>query len=128
MAEKTLENNKVNVVGEISSDFTFSHEVYGEGFYLTTILVNRLSEQVDEIPLMVSDRLMDVTQDYRGEVIEAEGQFRSFNRHEGNRNRLMLSVFAREVSFPEEQADHIRTNQIFLDGYRSEERRVGQEC
>jgi len=117
MSEKTLENNKVSVIGEITSEFTFSHEVFGEGFYLTTILVNRLSDQVDEIPLMVSERLMDVNRDYRGGIIEATGQFRSFNRHEGSRNRLVLSVFAREISFPDDYADYTKTNQIYLDGY-----------
>ena len=117
MSEKTLENNRVSVIGEVASEFTFSHEVYGEGFYLTTILVNRLSDQTDEIPLMVSERLMDVERDYRGDMIEATGQFRSFNRHEGNRNRLVLSVFAREISFPEDYSDSTKTNQIYLDGY-----------
>jgi len=117
MSEKTLENNKVSVIGEITSEFTFSHEVFGEGFYLTTILVNRLSDQVDEIPLMVSERLMDVNRDYRGGIIEATGQFRSFNRHEGSRNRLVLSVFAREINFPDDYADYTKTNQIYLDGY-----------
>ena len=117
MSEKILENNRVSVVGEVASPFTFSHEVFGEGFYLTTILVSRLSDQVDEIPLMVSERLMDVNRDYRGGMIEATGQFRSFNRHEGNRNRLVLSVFAREIRFPEEYADGTKTNQIYLDGF-----------
>ena len=49
MSEKVIENNKVVVIGEVISDFTFSHEVFGEGFYLTEILVNRLSDQVDVI-------------------------------------------------------------------------------
>ena len=117
MMEKTMENNRVSVIGEVASEFTFSHEVYGEGFYLTTVLVNRLSNQVEEIPLMVSERLMDIHRDYRGGMIEATGQFRSFNRHEGNRNRLVLSVFAREVSFPDGYEDSTKTNQIYLDGY-----------
>ena len=79
--------------------------------------VSRLSEQADVIPLMVSERLMDVTRDYRGCTIEADGQFRSYNRHEGVKNRLVLSVFVREVQFLEEFTDYTKTNQIFLDGY-----------
>ena len=79
--------------------------------------VNRLSEQEDVIPLMVSERLIDVNSDLRGCTIEAVGQFRSYNRHEGNRNRLVLSVFVREVNFMEEFTDYTKTNQIFLDGY-----------
>ena len=99
MAEKMIENNRVSVIGEIVSEFSFSHEVFGEGFYMVDLSVNRLSEQADVIPLMVSERLMDVHKDLRGRTIEAVGQFRSYNRHEGVKNRLMLSVFAREIRF-----------------------------
>ena len=117
MSEKVMENNRVTVIGTIVSDFTFSHAVFGEGFYLVDLSVNRLSEQADVIPLMVSERLMDVTRDYRGCTIEADGQFRSYNRHEGVKNRLVLSVFVREVQFLAEFTDYTKTNQIFLDGY-----------
>ena len=68
MSEKVMENNRVTVIGTIVSDFTFSHAVFGEGFYLVDLSVNRLSEQADVIPLMVSERLMDVTRDYRRSV------------------------------------------------------------
>ena len=117
MSEKVMENNRVTVIGTIVSDFTFSHAVFGEGFYLVDLSVSRLSEQADVITLMVSERLMDVTRDYRGCTIEADGQFRSYNRHEGVKNRLVLSVFVREVQFLEEFTDYTKTNQIFLDGY-----------
>ena len=60
MSEKVIENNKVSVIGEIISGFTFSHEVFGEGFYLVNVAVSRLSEQADIIPLMISERLLDV--------------------------------------------------------------------
>ena len=75
---------------------------------------------VDVIPLMISERLIDVTKDYRGMKIEVAGQFRSYNRHEGTKNKLVLSIFVRELRFleddemPEEQS---KSNQIFLDGY-----------
>ena len=117
MSEKGMENNKVSVIGTIVSDFTFSHAVFGEGFYLLDLSVSRLSEQADVIPLMISERLLSVDEDYRGCTIEAIGQFRSYNRHEGSKNRLVLSVFVREVRFMEEFTDYTKTNQIFLDGY-----------
>ena len=117
MSEKVIENNRVCVIGEIAGEFTFSHEVFGEGFYLTELSVRRLSDQVDLIPLLVSERLVDVSQDYRGEYIQVTGQFRSYNRHEEKKNRLVLSVFARELSFVEEEDDKIKSNQIFLDGF-----------
>ena len=76
MTEKGMENNKVTVIGTIVSGFTFSHAVFGEGFYLVDLLVNRLSEQADLIPLMISERLIDVTKDYQGCTIEASGTVR----------------------------------------------------
>ena len=117
MADKVIENNQVSIMGEIASGFEFSHEVFGEGFYMVDVLVKRLSDSTDRIPVMISERLIDVTQDYRGEYIHVCGQFRSYNRHEEKKNRLILSVFAREVSFVEEETDKMKTNQIFLDGY-----------
>ena len=73
MSEKMIENNRVSVIGEVISEFTFSHEVFGEGFYILELAVNRLSDQVDVIPLMISERLIDVHADYRGQTMEAIG-------------------------------------------------------
>lgn len=118
MIDKVIENNRVCIVGEVISEFQFSHEVFGEGFYVVDVSVNRLSAMADVVPLMISERLIDVTKDFRGLTIEAIGQFRSYNRHEGTRNRLVLSIFVREFEFvddvPEEQ---VKSNQIYLDGY-----------
>ena len=104
-------------MGEVVSGFTFSHEVFGEGFYMVDILVPRLSDSSDRIPLMISERLMDVSKDYRGTLIMVSGQFRSYNRHEEHRNRLILSVFVREVAFIEQVPENEKTNYIFLDGF-----------
>ena len=84
---------------------------------MVDVLVKRLSNSDDRIPLMISERLIDVTQDYTGEYIMATGQFRSYNQHEEKKNRLVLSVFVREVSFVEEELDGAKTNTILLDGY-----------
>ena len=117
MLDKVIENNRVSIIGEVVSEFEFSHEVFGEGFYLVNVSVNRLSDMVDIIPLMISERLVDVTKDYRGRKIEVSGQFRSYNRHEEKHNRLGLSAFARELKFLEEEDSLAPVNQIFLDGY-----------
>ena len=115
--DKMNENNKVTIMGEVVSEFTFSHEIYGEGFYLVDILVPRLSDSADQIPLMVSERLLDVKQDYRGEKIKVTGQFRSYNRHEERKNKLVLSVFVREWEFIDEVERSEMTNHIELDGF-----------
>ena len=117
MSDKIIENNQVTIMGEIASPFYFSHEVYGEGFYMVDVQVKRLSNSEVRIPLMVSERLIDVSQDYIGEFIMVSGQFRSYNRHDEQKNRLVLSVFVREVEFIEEELDGAKTNNIFLDGY-----------
>lgn len=117
MTDKVIENNQVTVMGEIISDFAYSHEIFGEGFYMVDVKVQRLSESFDVIPLMVSERLIDVNADYKGKNICVNGQFRSYNRHEERKNRLVLSVFAREIDFVEEIEESSKTNQIYLDGY-----------
>lgn len=115
--EKVILNNKVTIMGEIVSGFTYSHEIFGEGFYMMDVRCKRLSESFDTIPIMVSERLMDIAKNYQGELVCIRGQFRSYNCHEERKNRLVLSVFAREIEFPEEIADSPEANQIFLDGY-----------
>ena len=67
--------------------------------------------------MCIRDSLIDVHKDYSGCTVESIGQFRSYNRHGGVKNRLMLSIFVREIHFIEEFTDYTKTNQIFLDGY-----------
>ena len=117
MTEKLLSNNQAVVAGEIVSGFTFSHEVFGEGFYMVDVLVSRLSDAYDTIPLMVSDRIMDVDEDCIGRKVEARGQFRSYNKHEEARNRLILSLFVREIEFIDDDEYISKPNHIYLDGY-----------
>ena len=117
MTDKVFDNNQVSIAGEVISEFEYSHDVFGEGFYTVDVSVGRLSSSHDVIPLMISERLMDVKQSYVGKYIEILGQFRSYNRHEENRNRLVLSVFVREVNICEEGYESPKPNYIFLDGY-----------
>ena len=117
MADKAMDNNQVTIVGTVDSEFTYSHEVFGEGFYMLEVVVSRLSHMEDRIPLMVSERLVDVKESCMGKIVEIHGQFRSYNKHEEGRNRLILSVFVREFSFVGEEGTLTRPNSIYLDGY-----------
>ena len=117
MTDKVFDNNQVSIAGEIVSDFKYSHDVFGEGFYVLEVLVSRLSNSADIIPIMVSERLINVREDYKGKFVEVSGQFRSYNRHEENKNRLVLSVFAREIKITDEEDEGAKPNFIFLDGY-----------
>lgn len=114
---RIIENNQVTISGEIVSDFRYSHQLYGEGFYVVDVKVQRLSENFDTIPVTVSERLMDVSKDCAGMFVRVNGQFRSYNCHEERKNRLVLSVFAREVEFISEFPNDAEANQIYLEGY-----------
>jgi len=117
MTDKVFDNNQVSIAGEVISEFTFSHDVFGEGFYILEVVVSRLSNSYDMIPVMVSERLTDVKQNYKGKYVEVLGQFRSYNRHEESKNKLVLSVFAREIKIADELSENAKPNHIFLDGF-----------
>ncbi len=115
------ENNKVTLSGEIVSNFEFIYEFYGEGFYTAMLSSERTSGQKDIIPIMVSDRLVDVKADWIGRFVRVNGQFRSYNKHDEEGNHLILSVFVRE--FEETEFEHEEPgsgndeNDISLDGH-----------
>ena len=118
MNKQVTENNQVTIMGKIVSDFSYSHEVYGENFYIVDVEVDRLSDSKDIIPVMISDRLLNVKQNYTDSYVIINGQFRSYNKHEDNKNKLFLSVFARDVEFVDSiETSNETTNQVILDGY-----------
>lgn len=119
MNNNEIKKNKVVLNGTNAEEFQFSHEIYGEGFYMAKITVERDSGISDIIPIMVSERLADVKGSWTGQVVRITGQFRSYNKHEENKNRLVLSVFAREFEVWEDDGTikPIDENSIFLDGY-----------
>ncbi len=107
-------NNKVYFMGEIVSEAKFSHEVYGEGFYEFFVKVMRLSGQADVLPVTISERLIQGNNFQIGSTISALGQFRSYNKLEGGKSRLMLTVFVREIV---EASPSNNPNSIVLSGY-----------
>lgn len=115
---KEIMNNQVTLSGKIESNFEFNHEVFGEGFYTAMLASERTSGQKDIIPIMASDRLVDVKANWIGRFVKVSGQFRSYNKHEGKRNRLILSVFVREFEeFEELLFSDNYNNRVLLDGY-----------
>ena len=113
------ENNHLVLIGKVVSDKTYSHEIYGEKFYVFDLEVVRLSSTVDIIPITVSERLLTNMELNIGKKLKVEGQFRSYNNYENERNRLILTVFAKElieVEESEEDANEV-TNEVVLIGY-----------
>lgn len=115
-------NNNVVIHGTFATEFSFSHEVFGEKFYVTYVNVQRLSDSTDIIPVMISDRLIDISKNYSEDetYVVIYGQFRSYNLHENETSHLVLSVFAREINLIENPTSEdvpALPNSIFLDGY-----------
>jgi len=113
----TIENNTVTIVGRVVSNLNFSHEVYGEGFYNFMLDVPRLSDVNDILPVTISERLIQNIQFKEGECFEIEGQFRSYNSFNNESNKLMLTVFARDIKPVEDISKVKNPNQIFLNGF-----------
>ncbi len=109
-----MKNNKVTISGEVISEPKFSHEVYNEGFYEFYLKVSRLSVAYDIIPVTISERLMSISNIKVGNMISGNGQFRSYNKLEDGKSKLMLTVFLREVVPYDEYAN---PNSIEIVGY-----------
>lgn len=110
-----MNNNEVYISGKVASAYVFSHEMHGEKFYIFDLAVERLSEEVDVIPVIVSERLTDVTADNVGCSVFIRGQYRSYSRKEGERTRLMLCVFTFSIEPMENYS--INSNYVSLNGY-----------
>ena len=120
MVDKTVETNIAKIVGKVSGEKVFSHEMYGEGFYSIDLEVSRLSDSVDILPITISERLLVNMDISIGQFLVVEGQLRSYNRYIENSNRLVLTIFARDAYVPEEDelTELLRKpNEIYLDGY-----------
>lgn len=111
-----LENNRVTLVGTIITKLTYDHEVFGEKFYRFGLSVNRLSENSDIVPVIVSERTFEVTDgdDFIGYCVRIDGSFRSYSLHENGKHRLILSVLADQVESAESSNDY---NKIVLEGF-----------
>ena len=117
MITNYTENNYLVLIGKIISDKTFSHEIYGESFYIFNLEVPRLSGNEDIIPITISERLIANFDLTIGRKVVIEGQFRSYNSYENERNRLVLTVFAKDIiDYKEEQEENV-SNEVVLNGY-----------
>ena len=109
------DTNIVNLKGTIENNLQFSHEIFGEKFYTTKIKINRLSESYDVLPITISERLLEEVDLNENKLVKVTGQLRSYNKNIDNKNRLVLTIFVRDIK--QEEEDNKDPNSIFLDGY-----------
>lgn len=108
-------NNEVQLEGKIASNLSVSHEVYGETFYNFYLSVPRLSECVDDVLITVSERMINDVEINKGDMLQVEGQYRSYNNYTGEGNKLILTVFAKNI-YPMTE-NFISPNYVYLNGY-----------
>lgn len=101
------DNNHLILVGKITSEKKFSHEIYGESFYIFDLEVPRLSGNSDIIPITISERLVPTDELKIGRKVKVEGQFRSYNSYENEKNKLVLTVFVKDLEFVEENEEEM---------------------
>ncbi len=112
-----MENNKVNICGTVASEIEFSHEVYDEIFYSFMLEVPRLSGAEDKIRVTLSEKFLATDPVSLGNKVEIEGQFRSYNNFTGQGNRLILTVFVKNIRIVDEEEIFDFENAISLNGY-----------
>lgn len=110
------DTNVVNLKGELEDELEFSHEIFGEKFYSTKIKINRLSNSNDVLPVTISERLLQEIDFEKNKIVGIVGQLRSYNKNIDNKNKLVLTVFVREIKAITD-LDTKDPNRIFLDGY-----------
>lgn len=114
MNHELLENNKVYLSGKICSKPEFSHEIFNEQFYSMNMSVVRLSGQTDIVPITISQRLITQMPIKEDEEIAIKGQFRSYNKLEDGKSKLILTVFVREILDVNEEEN---PNIVEISGY-----------
>ncbi len=114
MEANYVENNNLELVGKITNEKVFSHEIYGEKFYTFNMSVPRLSGNDDIIPITISERLFKEDELVVDKKVRVKGQFRSYNSYEKEKNRLILTVFAKDIEFLENQEDEVVASKDFL--------------
>ncbi len=117
MINDNTENNKIVMAGTVLSEPEFSHEVYGEKFYKFKLSVPRLSENVDIIPVTVSEKFFAGVKIKEGQNVLIDGQFRSYNNFSGEGNRLLLTVFVKDIKIIDNFEEYASPNNVYLNGY-----------
>lgn len=106
------ENNKISLVGEVISAPKLSHETHNEKFYTVKVDVKRLSGDIDTLEIIISEKLYDIEKIELGTRYYIEGEIRSYNYYvsETERRKLVINIFAKNLSIAEETDDECLNN------------------
>lgn len=105
--EEVKINNYAMLRGALAQAPCFSHENRGERFYQFPIEVLRLSGAADTINVIARGELAENLEVSGAGKLCVSGELRSFNNKSGEGPKLIISVFARELWFDEEEDENI---------------------
>lgn len=101
--ENYNDNNIVEIGGKVVTELEFSHEIYEEKFYKFYVETKRMSDYTDKLPIIISERLVNIEDIKIGNIVRIEGQFRSYNQPVNGKSKLVLSIFAKDIEKYEDE-------------------------
>ena len=110
--EYLREANRVELCGSVAEKPRFSHESRDVVFYTFPLEISRLSGNVDRVNIILRRELLEELEIEERSCINIVGELRSFNNKTDNGNRLIITVYAREISF----SDDAEYNRVWLTG------------
>lgn len=89
--------NRALLCGRLEGEPAFSHTNHGARYYLLPLTIRRLSGAEDRLNVMATEQQLEGLDLRREEPLTVRGEVRTFNNRSGMGNRLVVSVFAREL-------------------------------
>ena len=108
--EQTL--NQIVVRGSLTALPQFSHENHGKKFYRLSLEVPRLSGNVDHLPVIAEEKILNQLDLSGGEMLTVIGQIRSHNIRLDGTRRLLVFIFAADMVA--EDAEPL--NEVVIEG------------
>lgn len=126
--EASAVNNYAHLVGKVLEGPVFDHKVYGQAYYMIVLGILRKSGYEDRIRLIVPEKLLGGRAPKEGEILEANGQIRTYNKEETGRSRLEIVTFVKALKYIRREgfdhSDHGETldmgmslNEISIEGF-----------
>lgn len=106
--------NEVLLKGVLSG-IKYNHRRAGEDFYRAYIRVERKSGTPDILPVIISTHML--SKECEGAAVSIQGEFRSYNWHDGKKTRLLLYVYAKDIELIHGEMDPINNNRVYLEGF-----------
>ena len=100
-------NNKILLRGRLSAPPAPSHVKHGGGNFILTLSARRLSGAEDHLNVIAAKEQLSGLSLKEGSPLTVRGEVRTFNNRSGVGSRLVVSVFARELTQEEGEDENV---------------------